>query len=514
MIMLDRLNLHRVLMTVGWMPILILGLNMTAFAAPPGDGPRRPLVAAFHVHSTASTGSLSLDQLAEQAEQLGLDAVILSDNFVLRLEYGLPPLRRVFRKTVSLPSVLDYGVERYLADIAAVQARHPGVLLIPGVEVMPHYYWTGSLLERNLTMHNSQKNLLVLGLSRAEDYAALPIHGNFGSYRYGWETALNVTPGLLLIPAAWLWRHRSHRTVLVGITPHTVTKRYRTPAIVLAGVAVLLLVLAWPFSQPIYSQYDDDLSYSPYQALIDAVTSRGGIVIWSMPEARDFNVYSVGPLGPVTIKTDPYPEALLRTNGYTGFGGVYQDTRSATQPGGLWDKVIRRYLTGQGAVPPFVSGEIAFHTPGQAGIELDQVLTVFWTRERTAAGILEAMRTGHMYAVHQPQKDFGLRLDTFSVECDRGARVAHSGETLERRGAQDVAVLVSVSATDEGAHPIRVTVIRSGKVIARLAGETPFEERIEDPDAPRVERTAYRVEVLGEAEIVSNPIFVVSGSAV
>ncbi len=77
MIMPDRLNLRRVLMTVGWMLILILGSNIKAFATPPGDGPRRPLVAAFHVHSTAITGSLSLDQLAEQAEQLGLDAVIL-----------------------------------------------------------------------------------------------------------------------------------------------------------------------------------------------------------------------------------------------------------------------------------------------------------------------------------------------------------------------------------------------------------------------------------------------------
>ncbi len=492
---------------------VVMGTGTLAFGALEGDPTRRPLLAAFHVHSTVSTGSLSLDQLAEQAEGLGLDAVILSDNFVLRLEYGLPPLRRVFRKTVSLPSVLDYGVERYLADIAAVQARHPGVLLIPGVEVMPHYYWTGSLLERNLTMHNSQKNLLVLGLSRAEDYAALPVHGNFGSYRYGWETALNVTPGLLLLPAAWLWRRRAYRTIRVGITPSTVTKRYRTPALVLAGVAVPLLVLAWPFSQPIYSQYDDDLSYSPYQALIDAVTSRGGIVIWSMPEARDFNVYSVGPLGPVTIKTDPHPEALLRTNGYTGFGGVYQDTRSATQPGGVWDKAIRRYLTGGGSAPPFVSGEIAFHTPGEAGIELDQVLTVLWARERTAAGVLEAMRTGQMYAVHQPQKDFGLRLDTFSVECDRGARVAHSGETLERRGAQDLAVRVSVSATDQGIHPITVTVIKSGRVLVRLRGQTPFAERIVDTEPPSEEPEAYRVEIRGKGELLSNPVIVKPGTA-
>src|ERR1043166_2824523 len=40
---------------------------------PDSSADLRPLVTAFHVHSTASTGDLTLDQLAEQAEQLGLD---------------------------------------------------------------------------------------------------------------------------------------------------------------------------------------------------------------------------------------------------------------------------------------------------------------------------------------------------------------------------------------------------------------------------------------------------------
>src|SRR5579884_4539432 len=56
-----------------------------------------PLAAAVHVHSTASTGSLSMDALAERAERLGLDAVILTDNFALEYEYGLYPLDGVLR---------------------------------------------------------------------------------------------------------------------------------------------------------------------------------------------------------------------------------------------------------------------------------------------------------------------------------------------------------------------------------------------------------------------------------
>ncbi|TAJ26469.1 MAG: hypothetical protein EPO64_06410, partial [Nitrospirae bacterium] len=184
----------------------------------------RPLVAAFHVHSTVSTGTLSLDELAERAERLGIDAVVLTDNFVLRYEYGLFPLRGSLRRTFSLPSVLDYGLERYFADVAAAQARHPKVLLVPGVEVVPHYFWTGSLVDRNLTMHNSQKNMLVFGLSRPEDYAALPVNGNQASYHYGWNSLWNLAPAVLFIPAVWLWRRRTVRTVRVGVTAYRETR--------------------------------------------------------------------------------------------------------------------------------------------------------------------------------------------------------------------------------------------------------------------------------------------------
>jgi hypothetical protein len=51
-------------------------------------------------------------------------------------------------------------------------------------------------------------------------------------------------------------------------------------------------------------------------------------------------------------------------------------------------------------------------------------------------------------------------------------------------------------------------VIRSGQVVAQLAGETPF--RIDWPDTivPPEEEMTYRVEVTGIAELLSNPIFV------
>lgn len=457
------------------------------------------MVTAFHVHSTVSTGTLSLDELAERAERLGIDAVVLTENFVLRYEYGLFPLRGSIRHTFVLPSVLDYGLERYFADVAAAQARHPKVLLVPGVEVVPYYFWTGSLVDRNLTMHNSQKNLLVLGLSKPEDYAALPVNGNQASYHYGWNSLWDLAPVALFIPAAWLWRRRIENTA--GAT--VLRKRSRALAVTLGITGGLLLVGAWPFGQPVFSAYDDRLGDRPYQAFIDAAIERGGLVVWSMPEARDFHVYPFGPLGDVTVKTDPYPEALVQTTGYTGFGGLYQDTRTIAQPGGIWDQVLRQYLIGQRSKPPFAFGEIAFHTPGSAGIELDQVLTVLWVKDWTADGMIDALRQGRFYATGK-----NLRLDAFHAEFHGGQRMASSGDVLDHTDARNVTVRLSVTATDKGAHPISVTIIRSGQVVSKVAGVTPFEQQFVDDTVSPDTKNFYRVVIEGAGEILSNPVFI------
>ena len=385
-----------------------------------------------------------------------------------------------------MPSVLDYGLERYFADVAAAQARHPKVLLVPGVEVVPHYFWTGSLADRSLTMHNSQKNLLVLGLSKPEDYASLPVNGNPASYHYGWNSLWELAPAVLFVPAVWL-----------------MTRRYRIAAAMLGLTGGLLLASAWPFGQPVFSFYGDRLGDRPYQAFIDAAIERGGLVVWSMPEARDFNVYPFGPLGNVTVKTDPYPEALVQTTGYTGFGGLYQDTRTVTQPGGIWDQVLKQYLIGQRSQPPFAFGEIAFHTPGSAGIELDQVLTVLWVKDRTADGLIDALRQGRFYATGK-----NLRLDTFHVESHGGQRLVTPGEALDLTDARNVTVRLSVTATDKGAYPISVTIIRSGQIVSKIAGVTPFEQQFVDDAVSLDTRNFYRVVVEGAGEILSNPIFI------
>lgn len=493
--------------------VLVFGGPSDSLGAESSDSSGTTLTVAFHVHSDVSTGSLSLDQIAERAQRMGIDAVVFSENMALRYEYGLFPFHGIIRRTVTLPSVVEYGIERYVAAIAAAQSRHPGVLLVPGVEVAPHYYWTGSLPGRNLTMYNAQKNLLVIGLTRPEDYKALPVPGNEGYARYGWDTLGQLWPVLLFVPAIRLWRHKVYRKVKVGVTTVRVVKHFHVPAGLMAASGVMLLLLAWPFESPLFSLYDDQLRERPYQALIDTAVQRGGAVVWSMPEAVDFNVHPYGPLGSVTVKTDPYPLSLLQTTGYTGFGGVYQDTRTITEPGALWDQLLLQYLGGLRTVMPSVFGEIAFHRVDQARIELDQVLNIVTVKERTVAGLVDAIKEGRLlYALSKGGRPFGLRLDIFQVEMSDGARAAAAGQPLARSGAEPLAVRIAVTATDRGTHPVQVTIIRSGTVLEHMTGTTPFHQRVVDSSVPAGAAAYYRVDVRGDGEILSNPIFVKAGT--
>lgn len=464
------------------------------------------LRAAIHVHSTVSTGTLSLQSLAERAEQQGLDVLILSENFTLRYDYGLRPLEGVLKHQVAFPSVMEYGIERFLEDVHVVQQRHPNLIIVPGVEVAPHYYWTGSLAGRDLTMHNAQRNLLVIGLEKAADYASLPARGNPRSFAWDEKSLANGLPLLLVVPAVWLWLPRKPQ--MPGWN-EPVSPLRRVVAVTVMLLCAGLLINAWPMTSPTFSSYDAQAGYHPYQALIDAATQRGALVFWSMTEARDFSRHSFGPLGMVTVKTEPHPEGLILTHGYTGFGGLYQETRRVVAPGGVWDQVLQARVTdSRGSIPTMI-GETAFHGLDDAGKDLDRVYTVVHCTERTAASVLTALRAGHAYAVARGDQGILLQLDEFRVTTAGASRSAEIGETLDGRESREVMVRVGISAVDQKPHPARLRLIRSGQVIGQIEGQTPLQYEMADREAPAGEWLTYRVEVVGRSgELLTNPIYV------
>jgi hypothetical protein len=486
-----------------WISLGLLGMiwSPTVSAAEQ----RVPLRVAIHVHSTASTGTLSLEALAVRAEQQGLDAIVLSDNFSLEYEYGLQPLTGLLKKTISFPSVLSYGVERYLDEIQSVQASHPQLVIVPGVEVAPFYYWTGSLWHGDLTMHDAQRNLLVLGLTKAEDYRALPARGNPASFTVDGASLANAAPLLLVIPALFLWKPRRQ---LVKGWREPVSAARRTVAVGCLVLAVATLVNAWPLGTPPFSSYEPQ-GYRPYQAVLDVANQRGAVVLWSMTEAHDLQSHAFGPLGTVTVKTDAHPEALALTGGYAGFGGLYQDTRMVTAAGGLWDQVIQAHKsTAQSAVPTMI-GEIAFHGLADKGKDLDRVLTTVFAKERSVAAVLEAIRSGHVYAVAEGDHRVMLTLDEFSLGCDCNQATVGIGERLALPSGSHAVATVRLSARDGQPHPVTLRLIRSGEIIGMTKAETPLHYQLADVQPVSDGGEYYRLEVIGQSgELLTNPIYV------
>src|SRR5262249_40854032 len=140
-----------------------------------------------------------------------------------------------------------------------------------------------------------------------DDYAGMPAAGNRAAYEYGWSALLRLSPVLLILPALWLLAHPISKEVGSGWTSMTVRRRRIVPAVALLVLAGLLLINNYPFGTPRYDHYEQNDGWRPYQNLIRYISERGGLIFWSMPEARDFSRSTYGRLGTVTVMTDPYP---------------------------------------------------------------------------------------------------------------------------------------------------------------------------------------------------------------
>src|SRR5437867_5330034 len=142
--------------------LLVLALALAAAPSAATEAEELRLVrAVVHVHTDFTTGDFPLDEIVRRAESQGLEAILLAENYLVRVDYGLFPFRSLLRVRRAEPSVLGRGVERYLGVVAAARERYPNVVIVPGVEVIPHYWWTGSPLGGDLTVHDLQKNILV-----------------------------------------------------------------------------------------------------------------------------------------------------------------------------------------------------------------------------------------------------------------------------------------------------------------------------------------------------------------
>jgi len=456
------------------------------------------LPAVLHLHSDLSTGDFSLAQLTAMAEKEGIGALLLTENYLLRVEYGLPPFRALTRAVREERSVLDLGIDRYLTRVAEANHANPRVLIVAGVEVLPHYYWTGSPLALDLVVHETQKNVLVFGLPGAA-LRALPVVGN----RIGgpdWSSVLDALPAVLVVPGVLLLARTRRGLRRVGRVVVVVRERRWLAGSVLCALAALALARAWPFAADPYPPYRD-LGLAPHQDLIDYVDRLGGATVWSFPEARDAGERWIGPVR-VSWRTPPYPDDLMRTARYTAFGAVYEDTTRIERPGESWDRLLGQFVAGDRSRPAWAVGESGFHGV-TAGKTLGKVRTVFLVEERTERAVLDALKRGRFYAVER-EGGAELALTEFSVRTGGAAGV--SGDLVRAPEAAPLDVAVAVEATGAAARDVRVALVRNGAVVRTWAGPPPFRAVYRDTfdGSP----TFYRLDVRGPGRLLSNPIFV------
>ena len=456
------------------------------------------LPAVVHLHSDLSTGDFALEQLTAMAEKQGIGALLLTENYLLRVEYGLLPFRALTRAVREERSVLDLGIERYFGRVAQARAANPRVLIVPGVEVLPHYYWTGSPLTLDMTVHETQKNMLVFGLDEAA-LRALPVTGNrIGGF--GWSSALDALPGVLLIPGVYLLTLERRELRKLGRVVVVIKQRRWLAGSVLCAIAVVALVRGWPFAADAYPPYQD-LGLTPHQKLIDYVDRLGGVMVWSLPEARDAGERWIGPVR-VSWSTPPHGDDLMRTARYTAFGAVYEDTTRVDRPGGSWDRLLREFATGDRSRAPWAVGESGFHG-FTAGKTLGKIRSVFLVEERTERAVLEALKRGRLYAVER-EAGAELVLDDFSVRA--GTSAAMSGDLLRVRDSAPIEISIDIGVTGTATRDVRATLVRNGTVVRAWTGLPPLRAVYHEvfDGSP----TFYRLDVRGPGRLLSNPIFV------
>lgn len=454
----------------------------------------------LHSHGVTAGDWDSVEDLQRQALAAGVDVVILTEQLIMEWEWSLPIIRsfwafrvknpeaRSFRELFRTePSVKRIGCEEYFERAVRADQAVPSITLLAGVEIAPYYYWTGAPWNRDLTMWNWQRNIIVLDLPEPEDYKELPVLGMRTSLFGSWK---NLPWAIVLI-------------LCLSLFLYVLNKLYLVRAL-LTLIPVALLMWSGPPSLEPFSPYRDDAGMEPYQTLIDRVNELDGFSMWTQVETTD-NLHYMG----VGIHTSWHPEVLLGTSDYRSFGSIYPSTTKAHEPGNNWDQALISYLEGERRFVPWGWGELALHPQQMQGRDakrVNEVLSVVRAPDRSPRAILDALKEGKGYAVRATRLDGRLGLDHFTVKS--GSESALMGEELISQGP--VSVEATWSFTGNETQTVRAYLIRSGAVVDSVVGAPPMNITYTEPLHEPGERGAYyRLWIEGRGHrLLSNPIFI------
>jgi hypothetical protein len=438
------------------------------------------------LRTSFSDGAHSPEALVTIARLRGFRILFFNDHHRIKLSYGMIPFRNLLEYTREFPSIMTHGPRAYLDEIDRLSSLYPDMILVPGCVISPFYYWSGSWFSGNLTVHQYDRRIVAVNLTRSEDYEQVPaLEGELSLKHTG-----RRLPGLVLFLIPWV----------VGLVLAAKWKGFPR----LAGVVVLIIsslaIMDYnPFRGPAFTPYAGDQGIAPFQDTIDYIHKRGALAFWNYPEQRS----GVRKHGPVNVSTLPYPEVLHESENYAGFAAIYGDRITVTDPGKHWDRVLMEYCEGKRQKPVWGISTADFHEDGRLGLKLGAFPTTFLVREFSKTAILDAIQQGRMYCSRGDGSSWP-RLDYFNVLGASGDNT-QMGETLTTAGVPIIRFKVSYTGGEK--LPIVIHVVRGGTLLRTLQGETPLEFELRDEGAPIGRMTYYRL-VDSTKHLTSNPIFV------
>ena len=444
------------------------------------------------VRTDFSDGAHTLEYLIKLAKKRGIDVLFINDHDRKVMEYGIRPFQNILKKRVEEPSINKGGPENYLNMIDAASKKYPDLILIPGAESAPFYYWRGSYFKKNLTACDWERHLLIVGLEEPKDYKELPILHNGYSTKY----ILSSIPIASFLFLALL---------IVGFYVIKWKRIIRYSGIAISVFALLMVINNHLLKSSPYDQYHGPQEISPYQLLIDYANSRGGMVFWNHPETLS----GKGKLGPISKDTPPYPQVLIESMNYTGFAALYGDYITITEPGKIWDRVLIEYCSGHRENPVWGISSADFHREGGAGEKLGNYPTFFLVRSKTKKDILDALKKGRMCACRGDADSPRLILEDFSISDSKNSQKVVMGEKIFSKGYPSINIRISTTDSEKG-NSITVRLIRSGNLLETFSAETPLSINFEDDFFEPGKKIYYRLDAIDKKgrKLVSNPIFV------
>ena len=468
------------------LPLLLsLLLVSPGEASPENRGAYQAVPGLLDIRTTFSDGKHSIEEVVRLARSRGFKVLFFSDHHTAAVAYGVPPFRNILRYKKEFPSIMTAGADRYLEEVRRVGVRYPDMILIPGCITSPFYYWTGSWLRGDLTLHQYDRRILILDFDDPEDYELLPSVGN----RLSFQHTRRLIPGLAFFCLP----------LCIGLVLFRWKGRLRVAGVILAMVSGLAIVDYNPFRSSFYSPYRGEQGIGPFQEVIDFANRCGGFTFWNYPEQRS----GTRKHGPIFVDTPPYPEVLHQSVEYTGFAAIYGDNITATDPGKEWDRALNEYCRGQRGNPPWGISTADFHEDGRLGLRLGAFPTTFLVKSFTKEAVLEAIKKGRMYC-SRGDGTVWPKLDDFQAIGSDG-RSAVMGEILTTREPP----LIRFSVSFEGGKNsfVKIFLIRRGTLLRSFEGETPLEVRLTDRELAPGELTYYRL-TDSKKHLTSNPIFV------